>query len=205
MAEWWRLVSTTWTSSEYWIWQSKFDFKNLARGVTVLAIMFSAVGWEKRRESSFPSRLETSLIEWIFRIRCDFIFCNIKPFEIKIHVCVFLNCTILLIALGILGFLNFLSMTSLFWKPTAEEMLCLYSCFPYSGASSQFPCAASTVSRKLWKRTVCYYASLSRYFSWLSVLHLCTPEWLGVFGQLAASLFFPDFSTIFSVPEWRLK
>lgn len=98
-------------------------------------------------------------------------FCNIKPFESKIHACVFLNCTILLTALGILVFLSF-QMTFFFWKPTAEEMLCLYSCFPCSGASSWSPCAASTISGKLWKRTVCYHTSLPWWY--LSELQPCS-------------------------------
>lgn len=131
------------------------------------------------------------------------VFCNIKPFESKIHVCVVLNCTFLLSALGILVFLSF-QMTLLCWKPTAEEMLCLYSCFLCSGASSWSPCAGSTISVKLWTRTVCCDLLFP---DGLLELEPCSPESSSLHTSdlghwtVAAGLFWLQDKA--SVPEWR--
>lgn len=117
-------------------------------------VFSSRLGIQKRKVAFLANWKQASL-NGFFAFVVTYIFCNIKPFESKIHVCVVLNCTILLPALGIPVYFE-LSDDFVLFKADVEEMLCLYSCLPCSGASSWSPCAASTISWKLWKRTMYY-------------------------------------------------
>lgn len=132
-----------------------------------------------------------------------FLFCNIKPFESQIHVCVVLNCTILLIALGIWIFLELsddvvllkthcwgdalsVFLLSLFWCFITESLCCLHNKWEALEKDYVLSCFSSLMV-SLW---VALQPCSSK-----SSAH----QWFGVVGQLAASLFLSDSRTILSM------
>lgn len=122
----------------------------------------------------------------------------VKPFESQIHVCVVLNCTIPLTALGIWIGLELsddmvLLKTHCWGDALSVFLLCLFWCFIMESL-----CCLHNKWEALERDYVLSCFS-SLMVSLRVTLQPCTPERFGVVGQLAASLFLPDYGTMLSM------